>query len=320
MITATLDKSAAKNAAKKSPRISIASREEAEAIAKALRPTNNKPVNSKEKAAAQIRELYPNAHPAGESDDYVADIAASITPRLHSLRKEHEQFEARAFKTYRARLHSLLTKTYQLALDIINEPERAVRDDMRRQLRAFLNEHKVAVKRDGPLMDQCVLAVFGHGSRSRKHAYVKTCRAALTAGPGGSPLYPGDLAPWIDACGGVEEIRTGNKNKGLNPRQRSALVSADLAKVIGSIKVDASHFEFTGEDFDSEYVLIASYSPSRELQVRAIVKNSAALTAAKLAYFAKHRHRLSPKTLNTSLPLSPVQSSEPIADAGGEPV
>jgi hypothetical protein len=293
--------------------MAIANQEEAKAIAEALRLSQR--AGNRTGLGGPIAEENPDADPKKDKED---EYPQEITPRLDELKHEREKFDKKAFRTYRDRLHALLMKTYQLGLQIMNEPKKDRRTFMRKELREFLFAQKTPMRPDAPLMDQCVMAVFGDAGRSRRNTYATALRVALTAGEGGDPLPAGDLTTWFEDCGGIEEIRTGQKNKGLTRQQRCELVSKDLLRVIGSVKADQGDFPFTAEDFDSELVLIATYNTKRELEVRAILKNSSALTAAKLAYFSKNSHRLNPKTIK-QVSLTPVSASESISDAGGAP-
>jgi hypothetical protein len=105
----------------------------------------------------------------------------------------------------------------------------------------------------------------------------------------------------------VEEIQTGSKKAGVPPAQRAKLAHQDMKKVLATVTVDQSDFAFDANDYDEDFVLIATYRSKGEPEIRAVVRSDAAVTTARMAHYSAHRARHSlQKYLRRHIPLSPA--------------
>lgn len=226
-------------------------------------------------------------------------VPPTITERLEDARKQRQQWEAAEHASSRKRLHYLLRLCYEICLDIVKQENKHERERRTGELILFVT-NKEQLRKRLPITQMAVLAVFGGQSKQRISAYGKTITVALTAGSGRDPVLPEELADWIVSQGGVEEIRTGGKNAGVPPAQRAKLAQQDMNKVLATVTVDQSDFAFDANDYDEDFVLIATYRSKGELEIKAVVRSDTAVTTARMAYYSAHRARLQPPKVPTA--------------------
>jgi hypothetical protein len=98
------------------------------------------------------------------------------------------------------------------------------------------------------------------------------------------------LSTWLEDQGGVEEVRLGSKNKGMTPKARAEKVETVVrAKKLMTFAVDESVMQFDTNDNDKPMVLIATYRPTGEFDLHAVVKNDSAVNAAFAAYYTDNK-------------------------------
>lgn len=146
-------------------------------------------------------------------------------------------------------------------------------------------------------MNKVVKAVFGE-DRRRVSAYAMALRAAFVAGPdvqASTAHVPADqLAAWIESKGGVEEIRLGGKNSGdsgLSEKDRAGIAQGAVAAgaPLMTFKPDVKTMPFSADDEDKMMVLLVTYLPTGDLEVRSVVRNDNAVRAALAAHYSDHK-------------------------------
>lgn len=230
-----------------------------------------------------------------------AAIAATIKPieqvyfLLENLEAEREKWEITELAASHKRLYAMLTKCYAFYLRMKTDKSADVREQSRKGLEAFIKARNYEFKASTHDMNRVVKAVFGGVDRRRVSAYSTALRAALVAGQPDAKNKPtrvpeSQLSTWLEDQGGVEEVRLGSKNKGMTPKARAEKVETVVrAKKLMTFAVDESVMQFDTNDVDKQMVLIATYRPTGEFDLHAVVKNDSAVTAALAAYFTDNK-------------------------------
>lgn len=233
-----------------------------------------------------------------------AAIAATIKPmndalyQLETLEAEREKWESTELAASHKRLYEMLTKCYAFYLRMKTDKSADIREQTRKGLDAFINARSYTFKASTHDMNRVVKAVFGGVDRRRVSAYSTALRAALVAGQPDAKNKPTavlefQLSTWLEDQGGVEEVRLGSKNKGMTPKARAEKVEPIVrAKKLMTFTVDESVMQFDTNDIDKQMVLIATYRPTGEFDLHAVVKNDSAVTAALAAFYADNKKEL----------------------------
>jgi len=128
-------------------------------------------------------------------------------------------------------------------------------------------------------MTRVVKCVFGV-DRRRVSAYSIALREALRQEVGAD-----DLIAFLQDNGGVEQIRMGG-TKPLSATKRAQLVKAEVSEaVISRIKLDAVSVKANVDWVDKQVVFVATYLPTGEFEVNAVVRHDGAVNTALAAYY-----------------------------------
>ncbi|MEI6834926.1 MAG: hypothetical protein WCL28_13130, partial [bacterium] len=92
--------------------------------------------------------------------------------------------------------------------------------------------------------------------------------------------------------GGVEQIRLGG-TKPLSATKRAELVKAEVKSAeMGLIKLDPKLHGGNAEWNDQQVVIVATYLPTGEFQVNAVVTHDSAVNAALAGYYSQKQAKL----------------------------
>jgi hypothetical protein len=252
-------------------------------------------------AATQVIDLA-KASPSLDLHDYLKNslpTASGIESILQGLAGEREAWERTELAASRSRLYAILTKCYEFYLVLkSSDTAKGVRKQLADGLELFIKSRGLRTLSKTHDMNRVVKAVFGE-DRRRVSAYAMALRAALVAGAevgAKSEHVPADqLASWIEAKGGVEEVRLGSKNSGLTVKERADLAAdaVDSEKPLMTFKPDAKTMPFSADDADKKFVLVVTYRPTGELEVNTVVQHDSAVRAALAIYYSENKDRIS---------------------------
>ena len=218
--------------------------------------------------------------------------------KLERLETEREQWETTELAASRKRMYSLLTECYEYYLTMKTDKASVVREQYKKGLETFITVRQYTFLPTSHDMNKIVKSVFGV-DRRRVSAYSLALRAALTAGAidakgNSTPVPVADLATWLDEKGGVEEVRLGSKNKGMTPKERAEVAKTALqTSVLATFKIDSKVCPFDTNDVDKMMVLVATYRPTGELEVSAVVRHDTAVRSALAAYYSGNKEEVS---------------------------
>jgi hypothetical protein len=136
-------------------------------------------------------------------------------------------------------------------------------------------------------MHRVVKAVFG-SDRRRVSAYSIALKIALASG-----VRAADLASWLTAQGGVEEVRSAKSSTNTDQAPDHEKAAASLAdQVLMRIKPDAVTMPMGVDYNDNPIVLLAVYRPTGELELKAIVNDGAVVKAAFASYYKTNKEKI----------------------------
>lgn len=206
---------------------------------------------------------------------------ASSAQQLKSLETARISWETTELAQSNNRLYSILQQAYQFYLVMKQDESKDVRKEKQAALDAFIEEHGYtnsfgATTHDMTRVVKCVFGV----NRRRVSAYSIALREALR-----QEVEAKDLIVFMQENGGVEQIRMGG-TKPLSATKRAELVKAEVSEaVISKVKFDAETVKANADWVDKQVVFVATYLPTGEFEVNAVVRHDGAVNTALAAYY-----------------------------------
>ena len=288
-------------------------------------------VESKHSANAEtyvqvIGEFEPNSivvkHDATSLDEQMATKLSNDTRAvrtaiadLQRMAQQSEEWAGNELAASHRRLYAILTDCYRYYLRMKTDTSGQVRADLKKALDTFLI---VKIGGDGDKgkhdMNRIVKAVFG-ADRRRVSAYGIALRSALEAGGKDSsgkvkPLAADRLADWLTEKGGVEEVRLGGK-KGLSVAERSDIAKRAVDnRVITTYKPDPRAIDMDTDDNDKMIVLVATYRPTGEFEINAVVRADGAVNAALAAHYSADKEGVRAAAEKATTPKGPASAMD----------
>jgi hypothetical protein len=217
---------------------------------------------------------------------------ANSAQQLKSLETARISWETTELAQSNNRLYSILQQAYSFYLVMKQDQSKDVRKEKQAALDAFIEEHDYtnsfgATTHDMTRVVKCVFGV----NRRRVSAYSIALREALR-----QEVEAKDLIAFMQENGGVEQIRMGG-TKPLSATKRAELVKAEVSEaVISTVKFDAAVVKANADWVDKQVVFVATYLPTGEFEVNAVVRHDGAVNTALAAYYtlaqAKKREEL----------------------------
>jgi hypothetical protein len=219
------------------------------------------------------------------SNVVVSNTTSAVQPSpfelLKSLESARISWETVELAQSNNRLYSILKQAYQFYLVMKQDESKDVRKEKQAALDAFIEEHGYtnsfgATTHDMTRVVKCVFGV----NRRRVSAYSIALREALRQEVGAD-----DLVTFLQENGGVEQIRMGG-TKPLSATKRAELVKAEVSEaVISKVKFDAETVKANADWVDKQVVFVATYLPTGEFEVNAVVRHDGAVNTALAAYY-----------------------------------
>lgn len=208
-------------------------------------------------------------------------VQASSAEQLKSLETARISWETTELAQSNNRLYSILQQAYSFYLVMKQDESKDVRKEKQAALDAFIEERGYinsfgATTHDMTRVVKCVFGV----DRRRVSAYSIALREALRQEVGAK-----DLIVFMQENGGVEQIRMGG-TKPLSATKRAELVKAEVSEaVISKVKFDAEAVKANADWVDKQVVFVATYLPTGEFEVNAVVRHDGAVNTALAAYY-----------------------------------
>ena len=208
-------------------------------------------------------------------------LQSNSAEQLKSLEIARISWETTELAQSNNRLYSILQQAYQFYLVMKQDESKDVRKEKQAALDAFIADRGYtnsfgATTHDMTRVVKCVFGV----DRRRVSAYSIALREALRQEVGAS-----DLIVFLEQNGGVEQIRMGG-TKPLSASKRAELVKTEVSEaVISTVKFDAVVVKANADWVDKQVVFVATYLPTGEFEVNAVVRHDGAVNTALAAYY-----------------------------------
>lgn len=207
--------------------------------------------------------------------------AAKPMNKLKAMEQSRHNWETTELAASNKRLYSILFSAYKYYCVMKNDPSKEVRKEHVETLEKFIKERNYTFMPSTHDMTRVVKCVFGT-DRRRVSAYSIALREALR-----QENAPDDLVTFLEENGGVEQIRLGG-TKPLSAKKRAEKVKTEVTSLeLGLIKIDPKLFGADAEWTDKQVVIVATYLPTGEFQVNAVVKHDTAVNAALAGYYSQ---------------------------------
>lgn len=176
------------------------------------------------------------------------------------------------------RKYGILYQAYKFYLVMKQDSDKDVRKAQLDAMEKFIADRGYTFTPSTHDMTRVVKCVFGV-ERRRVSAYSIALREALR-----QEVEAEDLVAFLEDNGGVEQIRLGG-TKPLSATKRAEQVKGEvLTSELGKIKFDV---QADADWTDKQVVLVATYLPTGEFEVNAVVKHDGAVNAALAAYYSQ---------------------------------
>ena len=212
----------------------------------------------------------------------------SAFEQLKSLESARISWETVELAQSNNRLYGILKQAYSFYLVMKQDTDKEVRKAKLEAMEAFIADKGYtnsfgATTHDMTRVVKCVFGV----DRRRVSAYSIALREALRQEVGAD-----DLVAFLQENGGVEQIRMGG-TKPLSATKRAALVKAEVSEaVLNTVKFDASVVSANADWVDKQVVFVATYLPTGEFEVNAVIRHDGAVNTALAAYYSSKQAKI----------------------------
>ena len=212
----------------------------------------------------------------------LADITGPAL-NLEAMETARISWEGNELAASNKRLYSILQSSYSYYLGWKKNPNKDSRKAIANDLEKFMKQRGYPTLSNSHDMNRVVKCVFGV-DRRRVSAYSIALREALR-----QEVSADDLIDFIEANGGVEQIRLGG-TKPLSIKNRAEQVKEEvLSADLGMISFDDKVFAGDPDWTDKQVVIVATYSSTGEFQANAVIRDDSAVNAALAAYCSKQK-------------------------------
>ena len=235
---------------------------------------------------ANLSSVTP-ANKSFQNDSLQAGAVSNIT-FIDQLIIEQQVWSEGAFKTSNDLLYSLLAKCYEKYEQMCADSEvgKKLRDDLNNYI--FL--HSIGVNKKSHTLIKIVKCVFGANKR-RVSAYSLVLRAALDKG-----IKSSELVEFINANGGVEEIRLAKNGNALTVTQKAEKAKVAVkAEVLAEFESESIAKQLDAANIGEQIVFVASQLANGKFVVNAVSNSTTAVNAVLAAYYSANKAEISNK-------------------------
>jgi len=212
--------------------------------------------------------------------------ATPVSPQsLKDLEQSRIQWETTAYRTSNQQLYAVLADCLAFGAPLPT----AENKQRNAELERFNKARGYIVKSDSPTLTRVVKAVFGNVDRRRISTYSLVLRTAQKAG-----VQPVGLPDWIEANGGIQEIKLGRSATYVSPKQKADEAKSSLAKLPTLAVAKGKLAERADADFvGAECVLLAEQQADGSFHIKALSRSGTAVNAALAALYGEQKRAAS---------------------------
>lgn len=211
-------------------------------------------------------------------------VSTSAIGNLIAARKE---WEVGVYRTSNLALYAILANSLQFHNELAATKYKSAE---RVQFAEFCACNGIKFKADTLLIAKVIKCVFydeaadrnAQRDRRRISAYATVLRRAIS-----DKVAPADLSAWIEANGGVEQIRLA-KGKLISASAKASQAKAVVEGTDGYMTVvqnDILNAKFGAEDYDQARVVLVVPRSDGTVEIRAVVRTAGAVNASLAAIY-----------------------------------
>lgn len=202
---------------------------------------------------------------------------------LENLEAQRISWESGAYRTSNQQLYAILSEclAYVTAdLTVAQAKERNA------ALEAFFKSRGYTYKAENPLATRIIKAVFGGIDRRQVSTYSLVLRQAIKEG-----VLSVNLSSWIEAKGGVQEVRLGQSKTYISPKNKTATGKNYFGgkAVLGNAKSELLTMLADADFLGQTCVLLAEQQADSSFDIKALLRSDAAVNAAYMALFQQQK-------------------------------
>jgi hypothetical protein len=220
---------------------------------------------------ATVRSLQagPTTHVAEAND---------VEQVLLKLEDRRKTWEDGVYRTSNQALYAMLADCMAFAAPLPTTDAARQRNDA---LSRLLKQRNYEVMASSPLVTRVVKVVFGDVDRRRVSSYSQVLRCAQQ-----QAVEPQDLAAWIEIKGGIQKIRLQQSATFISPQDRAirAQEALDRSPFVATASSPELRLLADSQHMGQDCVLLAQQQADGSFAIRTVVRNLAAITAARLGY------------------------------------
>lgn len=223
-----------------------------------------------------------NVTPVVVSKEASSKTSTSAIVQLFSMEAKRIEWENGVYRTSNQALYQVLAECSVYCGELTVSLAKARND----ALASFYKERGYRYREDMPLVTRVVRAVFGDVNRRRISTYSLVLRQAQKENVGYA-----DLPAWIEARGGIQEIRLSRSATFVSPADKVSQGKAFFQNQadLGTVKSELLSIEANPDFIGQACLLLAEQQANNSYQIRAVVRSQAAINAAYAALYSKEK-------------------------------
>ena len=209
---------------------------------------------------------------------------------LNTIVAERKAWEGNAYRTSNQQLYAILAKCLCYYNQLSASTKKS--DALRVSYDAFVAANNIKFKDSTKLVNRVVKCAFYETSldrdaqrdRRRISAYSIVLRRAVD-----DQVAPIDLAAWIDANGGIEQVRL-NRGSALSATAKAQVARTSVEaseNYLAVIENKSLMQSFDATDFDKTFVAVIVPRGDGKVEIRAVVKSAGAINASLATLYSQ---------------------------------
>lgn len=207
-------------------------------------------------------------------------FSSNVDKVLKDLESSRQAWEAGAYRTSNLELYGILRDCLAFCGDLSLSSAKA----RNKSLEEFYKKRGYKYKKETPLATRIVKAVFGNVDRRRTSTYSLVIRQAQKEN-----ISYFDFIDWIEAKGGVQEVRLSQSVTFVSPAEKSEIAKDefDELEVLGYAKSDALSFLASADYVGDACVLLAEQQADGSFGIKQVMRSAGVVNAAFVALYSK---------------------------------
>ena len=242
-------------------------------------PSINTQVTSAVVATVKTSKSTAKNKPVVSNDSFKKQTLTT----LKNLVSQREKWETTVYRKSNEMLYGILQNCFAVNHAMLGNDKEA--KERRSALNQFIEQKNYRFTESTPVITKVVKCVFGV-DRRRVSAYSLVLREAIK-----QSVLLKDLPKWIEANGGVEQIRLSKGKNAKTPKQKAQAAQKVMAKAdVLCVAKSRSLSKLADVDMEGkDCVLLATQQADGTFAIRAVVRSKGAVNAALVSYLSQSK-------------------------------